>query len=291
MTSDSRIVRITSPELRLRPLEPSPALCTSIDEWEVAERFRERRYWYNNDPYGSYHLELTRVVPPDEDPGNVYIEGCYLAQRLDQVWVYSTGLRLGVRGFDLFLSPIQPPPDWSSNGAEVIPEDDWSLLSSRISSGPTHRTTPHLPLAASLEALRAFDMADEVTDKLSSFHLAALTTTEADVHFLLLAQGLEIARELLPGASAQEKHQTLPEGLRTRLHHDINWLFGIANQRRQTRHSIDKRSGVTLKPSLSDEEEAVFVHDANLLLQYVVSVRLNIPFVVNHKGHSQTVGR
>jgi hypothetical protein len=129
--------------------------------------------------------------------------------------------------------------------------------------------------------LKALEKSAEVTQQLCSYHFAALTTQETDMHFLLLAQGLEIARALLPGRSAADKENGLPATVRKALSQPLNWLFEMSQQRRQTRHAIDKRTNVSLKPSLTHDEELSFVHDANLILQFVASSQLSIPLVLN----------
>lgn len=61
-----------------------------------------------------------------------------------------------------------------------------------------------------------------------------------------------------------------------RLPQRLDWFFKISNQRRQTRHAVDKKAGVELKPSLEDNEQRDFFAGANLLLLYLVTTRLGL---------------
>jgi len=280
-----------SPVVRLRLLEDAEPFSTSLDNWGISETFEPGRFRHEREYYGAYQLLLRHSLQATEDPGNAYIYGCFLARSLDRICTYSTGLPLSARGYDLFLTPTNPPPEWKSNAAEIIPGPDWSLLQNRISYGPFYRTMPRFPLKASVEALLALAQSDELVAQLCSYHLEALSTTEQDLHLLLLAQGLEIAKELLPGNSASGKQKKLPDAVSVRCHKTLSWLFGMAQQRRETRHSIDKRGVLTLKPPFAIEEEDDFLHDANLVIQHVVSQQLKIPLVINDNGRAVEVER
>jgi hypothetical protein len=275
-----------SPPLKLQLLTVLPLFATLVDGWEVAESFQADRFRHQGVWYGEYRMELRYDVPADEDGGSAYIAGCYLARQLDRVWTYSTGLPFGARAYDWFLTPTNPPQDWNSNAREALPVEDWSLLQSRISYAAAYRTMPNPPLKATIEVMKAVSASDEVIDQLCSYHFEALSTTEGDVHFLLLAQGLEIARTLLAGDTTPAKQQNLPEAVAILCRRDLNWLFNMMQQRRQTRHAIDKGRVVVLKKAFADEEEDDYLHDANLIIQHVVAERLKIPLVWNEMGRT-----
>lgn len=273
-----------SPALKLRLLTALPLFATSVDCWDVTELFQPDRFRHQGERYGEYRVVLSYDVPADEDGGSAYIAGCYLARQLDRVWTYSTGLPLGSRAYDWFLTPTNPPPDWNSNAREALPEGDWSLLQSRISYAAPYRTTHKPPLQETIEIMKAVAESEEVVQQLCSYHFEALSTTEGDVHFLLLAQGLEIARTLLAGSTTAAKQQNLPDAVAVLCRRDLNWLFNMMQQRRQTRHAIDNGRVVVLKKPFEDDEEGDYLHDANLIIQHVVAKRLRIPLVWNEKG-------
>jgi hypothetical protein len=281
-----------SPPLKLRLLSASPIFATTVDGWDVTELFQPDRFRHEGTWYGEYSVVLRYDVPPDEDGGSAYIAGCYLARQLDRVWTYSTGLPLGARAFDWFLTPTNPPPDWNANAREALPEEDWSLLQSRISYAAPYRTMPKPPLQKTVEIMKAVADSEEVVQQLCAYHFEALSTTEGDVHFLLLAQGLEIARKLLAGSTTAAKQKNLPDAVAVLCRRDLNWLFNMMQQRRQTRHSIDKGRVVVLKKPFKDDEEDDYLSDANLIIQHVVAERLKIPLVWNDKGKTvEVIGR
>jgi hypothetical protein len=283
----ARLLRFTSPILYLRVADKEiEAFSTTFDGWTISESYGGATQFYEGEPYWAYQVTIERESPPEVDLGNDYIQGCHLAQDLDRVWTYSTGLPLSPPGFDIFLPPVNPPPGWTSNGSIVVPGEDWSILQSREPSRHTHLTLPRLPLKASVHALEAYYQADELTAQLCSFHFGSLTTTEPDLHFLLLAQGLEIARELLPGPDANAKQNVLPSAVQKALKRGLNWLFEASHRRRQTRHSITKVPTLGLHPPLDESEERDFIHDSLLVLQAVAAARLGLPLVINSKGVS-----
>jgi hypothetical protein len=51
----------------------------------------------------------------------------------------------------------------------------------------------------------------------------------------------------------------------------------MAQQRRETRHSIDKKGTIQIKPSFEPDEEDDYVHDAELVLRAVICLQLELP--------------
>ena len=254
---------------------PAAQPLESVTEgWTVREAFVPDRYRYNGEPCGAYQISIENDVnTSQEDPGNTYIHGRYLAQDLDHMSIYATGQPLRERNVDAFMSPIFPPAGWTSNGESVLAADDWALMTTGVSSVSQHRRLPTLPLRAILTTLQAYRATDEVTYRLASLHFEALTTELADGPYLLLAQTVEVMRNL--GIET-----TIPDDVRKLLNRGSpQWLREIANTRRSTRHPARRGASPGLHPEMSLEEESDFVYDADLLTRYVVSNRLGVPFV------------
>lgn len=218
--------------------------------------------------------------------GSASIAGCFLARQLDRAWTYATGMTLTGRGYDLFMRPTNPPAGWESNAAEVIPVADWEIIQSRISHVSAYRVTPTFPLRSAMDALLAWAAADDVTQAIGELHTSAMETVDRELPYLLFAQALEAARPLFDGASAAEQQARLPVGVRGRQAQDLNWLFGMCNQRRETRHLVDKADSLTLKPSFDETEGRDFLHDASLMLHFVVTKALGLPLVFNENGRT-----
>jgi hypothetical protein len=131
--------------------------------------------------------------------------------------------------------------------------------------------------------------ADDILTQLCTYHYGGLVTTDPELHLLLFAQGIEIVRELLPGKSAKAKEAQLPVPVRDRMKRQLNWVFEVCQQRRETRHAIDKKEGLSIKPDFADEEADEFLHDANLLISHLVTSRIGVPLAVDDGGISHDI--
>lgn len=277
---------VLSPSLRLRVLTRIAPFSFSDGDWRFTETLGEHRFHHYDEVYHPYQVRLERSIRPEEDPGNVYIEARYIALGLARAWVYVTGLPIVGRGYDLFLSPIALPAEWSSNATDVVPDSDWSILQSRLTTAPTHRTLPRLPLAAAVRFMELYREADPVVTRLCEHYNGALETIEPELHLLHFGHALEIVRELLPGTDKAEKQRLLPLGLTSLLRRPIDWLFDLANRRRETRHSIDKRTGLSLHPEMTEAEASDFEHDSDILIRYAICNKLGLPLVYEQGGIS-----
>jgi len=273
-------LRFQSPQIRVRVLDESPEHSEVLDDWHFTEHFSESGRRDRAEHFGNYHVAMERSVKQDEDAGSVFISGEFHAQALEKAWLYGTGATMGGHGYEFMLPPARLPQSWTSNASEVLPESDWNLLRDGASFAASRRIFPSLPLKACIEVMKALADADDITLQLSAYHYGAVTTLDTDLHFLLFAQGLELGRELLSGKSKKDKEAQLPNGVRSRLRHGLDWLFSMANQRRQTRHALEKREAIVLKEEFDAEEEEVFLEGAHLVLQHLVSSRLGLPLVL-----------
>jgi len=281
----NKVLRLTSPSILLDVLEESEEHSKVVDDWSISER---RSFGTREQPpvIGNYRVTLERELRAGEDAGNAFIHGDYLAHALERAWLYGTGAMLSGHGYKYFLHPAQLPPSWTSNAEEVLAEDSWKLLSEGAYAGPLRRTAPRLPLEQCIAVLFALSEANDVVIQLVTYHVGAVTSRDPDLTFLLFAQGLEMGKSLIRGKSKSDKVKSLPGFVSERLPRDLDWYFEASNQRRQTRHAIDKRGAVVLKPDFDDDEGTDFVDGANILLHYLVTSQLGIPLIIDENGRS-----
>jgi hypothetical protein len=259
-----------------RPPEPYAEVFRG---WDLRELTEGGVQWWAGEPFGSYRVALSRQVEDAHDAGMDFIQGCYIARDINRFYAYATGRILNDAGLPSLALDVRPPEGWVTNGAEVIDKSDWDILHSGSTSTPDFRVLPRFPLASVISIMEAYYKTDDLTWALVDHHLAGISTREDDTHHLLLAKALEIARELLPGASNIAKAAALPVYVRDRLKRPFAWLFEASNMRRQTRHPITKLPSLELHPSFEPDEERDFSHDADIVLRYVAVKRLNAPFV------------
>jgi len=278
-------VRLVSPALTLRVDTPCEPLACDVDRWHIVEHF------HVSEPssFGRYHVSMEHILDVGEDAGSAYINGETHARALEKAWLYGTGGTLGWRGYNYYLVPAELPSGWTSNAEDVVPPEEWRLLKDGTSFEANRRTMPTLPLRSCVEVLWALTRADDVLVQLTTYHLGAVTTSDPDLYPLLFAQALDVARALLPGRDKREQTAMVPDAVARRLPNGLGWLYEIANQRRQTRHAIDKKAEVSLKPDLADAETEAFVSEASVLIQYIVSLKLGVPLVIDEDGTSVVV--
>lgn len=270
------VLKFDSPVVRLAIADDTAPPFEAVQEgWVVRETFRPRAYLFKGDKYGAYQISLEHQIEDGEDAGNAYIEGRFLAQDLDHMCIYATGRPLRQRNVDEFMSPVFPPQGWTSNGESVLEADDWALMTTSVSNASLYRREPTLPLKAILAALAAYRATDDLTLKIASLHFEAFTTESNEGPYLLLAQAVEVIRNLLVG-------KPLPSPVTTHFKRSSpEWLYKMSNYRSNTRHPATKRPQVDLHPRMDLQEEADFLHDADVLARYVVSDRLGVPFVIS----------
>jgi hypothetical protein len=283
-----KILRIISPRVELRVPDPPQPFSRELDDWVFHERFESSRF-RTSETFGYYQVEMEHPILDTEQAGSLFISGEFYAEALEKSWMYGTGIPLAGRGYEHMLLPAHLPFRWSSNASDVLPESDWALLREGASYTASRRTAPSLPLLTCMKVMDALLETDDITMQIVEYHYGAATTLNQELHFLLLAQGLEMGRALLDGTTKDEQERLLPTAISTRLKNGLNWLFEISNQRRQTRHAINKRGAVELKQRLSDEEEHDFVAGANTVLHFLVCRRLAIPLTLFEDGRTLVV--
>lgn len=235
---------------------------------------------WNDDIFGQAYQILLSARIDGEEPGVVFMRTCELARDLDLAFNYATGWPLFGKAFSYLLEPQSVPRAWSLvNRDQHIPADDWELLQG-ITSRPRKRTLPQRPLDSTLRALEALGNAGAMVAELSHLHYGALSTHDPALAPLLLAKGLEAARDVLPGKDLKAKQAALPFFVRQQLPRELGWFYDVSNNRRETRHVIDKSSSGSLKDELTEEERSDFCSGADFLLHYAVVSQLNLPLVL-----------
>lgn len=278
----SRILSFKSPEFRLRVERTEEPFSTIVDDWTLTEHVVPQAL---SSRLGSpYSVSLEYALKFRDEAGSMFINGEYHVRALEKAWLYATGLTMSGMGYEYMLSPSALPLGWTSNAASILSETEWSLLQDGATYTPQVRSASALPLRSAVDVIWALARADDLTIQLSTYHFDAVTAMNPDRHLLLFAQAIEMGRALLPGKSKAEQARLLPTGISTRLARGIDWLFEMSNQRRQTRHVIDKQVSIALKPDFDDQEQETFLHDAHLLIQYLVASRLSLPIMICENG-------
>src|SRR5262249_49746281 len=159
--------------------------------------------------------------------------GEYHAQALEKAWLYGTGTTMAGSMFDFMLPPARLPLEWTVNAAEGLPENEWALVRDGASYTTRRRTAGTLPLPPCAGVLMAPADADDLTVQLTAYHFGAVTAHDPEVALLLIAQGLEVARALLPGKTKLDQEALLPPSVKSRVSRGLDWLHNMSNQRRQ----------------------------------------------------------
>lgn len=275
-----------SPQLWLIAESDGAAHAQTFRGWAVREVCEPNARHLSGEAFRSYRVTMERHLQEGDDAGHYFIQGSYLSQAIDRMFAYITGRVLSDSGVLPYSGAVGPPPGWHSNGPEAVQTSDWNIIQSGASWFPDHRVVPRLPLEAVLRALEAYYGLDDLHGLLIDYHLSALSAAEEDVSHFLLAKALEIVRKVLEGKSLRNKEAGLPPEVKSRLRRPFQWLYDMSNNRVQTRHPISRDPAATLNPSFDNEEERDFSHDADVILRFVGSRSLGVPFVHIDRGHT-----
>jgi hypothetical protein len=253
------------------------------DGWTLREEWDPTRHKRGAEPYGEYRILVERDVSSHDEVNDRLVEGVHLVEDMERVWSYATGMALRSRGFDIVLGEFKPPTGWSTNAREVdrvLQSQESDLIVGSLGITSTHwRTCEDFPLKPLVAALSAYRQADDLTRALVGFHFEGLMSRTDDGPEFLFAKGLEMVREMLPGADDVAKEAALHPDVRQSLTQSPHWLFGIANTRRNTRHPITKKPTTALHPAMTGQETLDYLRNADAVIRGVVCERLGLPFV------------
>ena len=255
----------------------------SIGLLSVRETFELNANDHIRPGLGSYEVVIEATVVDDREFFEFQGEAFSLAQCLDRLWTYATGMPLSVlyQGRSIYAYEyLQPPKGWTSNLNEV--NDQLKAKAERSISvvGSTNimwQWLPRLPLATVLSGREQLLTTSDPIHSLIEHHYDALTATDFRSKLFSLAKGLEIVRAMLPGKTDKAKASTINSEVAKSLRLGFGDLFNIANNRREIRHIIKDPKSKALHPKMSQHEKDSFSHDADVIIRAVVANELDIP--------------
>jgi len=262
---------------------PSPHQRT-IGDWIIRESYEPLDDRTLPDGTVSYSIWIETEVSSPEEICAKRSTAFELADDLNRVWIYVCGQPINVARFGLVA--CYAPAAWTTN-AEEIEKDLQAAISGltykEISIQTRHWTyCPELPLAKALDVRESYETASDLVRTLIELHYLALTSEVSQARLFFFAKALEIVRELLSGRKDQQKQKWLPVNITSDLHESLHWLFGMANERSDVRHVVQRKvTPPALQPRMSAQEFRSFEHDADLVIRTVVCKKLgHEPFPV-----------
>jgi hypothetical protein len=215
-----------------------------------------------------------------------------LTRDLDRVWTYAAGSPFSATPHPTLLLN-KGPERWYTNYKDVdraierarslspfVIEGEWSIEPRQWIQMPVW------PLKRALNILEPYRSALVETYALIELHYQSLTSRNTNRRLLILAKSLDLVESLLPGPKrASDKKQLrafkqkqLPDEVTRELEHGqhtLHWLFGIANSKRETRHTVNEKAA-SLLPEITTPERRSFFHDADLIIRGVVARQFGI---------------
>jgi hypothetical protein len=258
----------------------------SIGLLSVRESFEPNANDHISSGLGSYVVIIEAKVA-DETEFLVFQDDAFsLAQCLDWLWTYATGIPLSVN----YKGPaihayecLQPPKGWTSNLDEVnaqLKAKSKRSISVLSSKNTMWQWLPRLPLETVLRGRQKFLAASDPIHSLIEHHYDAQTSTDSHTRLFSLSKGLEIVRAMLPGKNDKAKGAGLNPEVVKSLKLGFGELFNIANNRREIRHIIKDSASKALHPRMSQQENDSFNHDADVIIRTVVAEKLDLPIIL-----------
>jgi hypothetical protein len=293
---ESHTLRYTSPEKYYKVLNDCELFDTTIGGWRIYERCRlETSFGLSAGVY-YYALVLETDVSTLEQLRTRQHDVLKLTDELDRVWTYAGGYPFKATLHPTLL-PVEfgGPERWYSNYKDVdraieqarshsqsnyIIEGDWSMEPMKPIPLPTW------PLKRALDILEQYRSAQVETQDLIESHYQSLISRNTNSRLLFLAKSLDLVESLLPGPKRAHndkqrrafKQKQLPEEITRKLEHGqdtLHWLFYIANNRRETRHTVNKKAASLLQEFTAAERRSFF-YNAGLIFRGVVARQLGI---------------
>jgi hypothetical protein len=240
----------------------------------------------------NYQVIIEATVSTREEGWKAKSEAFKLVEELDRAWVYVCGRPLHPVHMELCF--IEVPEGWSTNAKEVdvrlTPAEGGIYGTIEVGKSQHWMQLPFFPLSEALKVREALKVASEVTLALRDLHYGALKSLDGHGKLFLLAQALELSRELLPGKKDEAREKSLPENVRSALSKEFTWLFNMSNQRSDLRHIVNKKAKkgakkeLQLHPRMTTEEYTAFIKDADLVIRSIVCQQIGRPaFIVKQQ--------
>lgn len=258
----------------------------SIGCLTVREIFEPNANEHIRSGLGSYTIVMEARITAEPEFSAFQREAFDLAQCLDRLWTYATGMPLSVnyQGRAIYAYEyLHPPRGWSSNLEEVNKQlKAKAEYSIKVVSSKNimWQWLPSLPLKTVLHGRAKYLATSDSTHSLIEQHYDAQIASNSHSRLFSLAKGLEIVRAMLPGKSNWEKQSALDSEVASTLKIGLHDLFKIGNNRREIRHIVKDPRSKELHPKMTSQESDAFCHDADVIIRFVVAKELGMPIIV-----------
>jgi hypothetical protein len=234
----------------------------------------------------NYRVIIEGSVSTRDEAWAVTRDAFQLASDVDRAWVYTCGRPLIPIHNELQF--IDAPEGWQTNAKEIdtaLARAQGGLSASGVRIISRHwMHLPRFPLAGALKVRNALNTASNATLALVQLHYGALKSGDSHAQLFLLAKGLELGEKLLPGKNHLEREKAIRTDVQVSLHHSLNWLFDMSNNRFDLRHVVRDPKGPQLHPEMTDSERREFIEDGDLLIRTIICMQMGIePFLVKTK--------
>lgn len=258
-------------------------------ELEVKECFEEEAHGNIRPGLGSYKITITATVSNRSQFNDFEQKAQNLAQLLDFLWIYVTGVPLSVHyhGKIIEAYEVLPPPDgWNTNSEEVNRQikSNQKYSINIASSNVMWSWIPELPLKSALNAVEAYESVSEEICALVELHYNAWKSNNLTAKLFFFAKALELAFSILPGKRKNDKEKKLNEEVGDVLCNSLNRLLDISNNRREIRHIVKNPTTTELHTKLSENECSSFCKDVDMIIKFIVCTELNLPLQITKDG-------
>lgn len=240
--------------------------------------------------HGQYRIIIESPIIRDETDLSRHLHSIKeIAQRLTILskCVIGEALNISPWEIDTFTKRIeligQMPRGWESNYNNIQEElDKKKRLTSHIVVEPNHYyNLPTSPFNDYITALKAFPRLKSIEkDLLQLLNDADLVSYTG--RYMLLSKALEIVNAMYPLTTNKDHRiQTiLPELAEEFRGVTLKDLMNLANNRRETRHYVDKTTESLSHQAMSVEERKLFYSMTNQLCLNIIRRSLGLDFVI-----------
>lgn len=224
--------------------------------------------------YGNYVVKFRHLLDNVSKLDHIYRE--FNAVRLDfeVIWLYTFGAPFNwtVRESEKNHSS----GSWSANLSEAVdsiyPKSPYLEFRSQAVS---YFQTNAWPLAQLVRMHDACKSLSEEVRFLMKMHSNAFSVTDEWVRLALMARLVDLFPALLPG-NREDAINGMPSIFLNRMKYRGKSLFGMANNKRETRHFWDNRNEV-LHDRMTREERMDFQSDVDTVARYIIHLKTGQP--------------